>query len=75
MFHQPRKVFPPKEVVNPLGELRHPSIVFSAEVHTAIMEEILSIKTTFAGERRASYRNVERVRPSCLEAGMGKDSR
>ena len=58
MFHQSREVFRPKEVVNPLGELRKTGIVFSTEAHTVIMDAIVSIKPSFAKRNRPERRLV-----------------
>jgi hypothetical protein len=47
MFHQSSKVFRPKELVNPLVELRNTDIVSPAEVHTAIMVAIVNLASWF----------------------------
>src|ERR1700730_851669 len=53
MLHLPRKVFRPKESVNPLSELRNTGIVSSPEVHIAIMAAILNLVSLFARKMRS----------------------
>jgi hypothetical protein len=52
MSHLSRKMFGPKELVNPLVELRNTNVVSPTEVHTVIMAEILSIAPWFGKKNR-----------------------
>jgi hypothetical protein len=54
MFHLSRKVFRPKELVNPLSQSRNTGIILSPEVHITIMAAILSLASLFAKKNMSS---------------------